>query len=344
MKSYRLVLTAGFGLLLFTASGLWGQRMGVDPRRDVRGVPTINQFSRYGEATLKFRKTLYEPGEKIPVTFRIRNRGYTTIRIYPSLRPNRSFQFLVTDRNGREVPLRFNSAAHQRREHGRRTVNHLGEAVKEVILHPGESFQKVIFLNDFYQLEPGRRYRIRGYFYPDARNGFFVRTVNMSLLRIARNRELNYRTRGSQDFFRDSLPAISPEETVFLFLSAEMRRNWRNYMKYLDLRKYIMAYDRFASKYAAASQLEKPILLRRFERFLTGEPADRLKSFRITKKEFDRSENGEIIPGGRAYITVRAERRNESFSLFYNYRFVLEHSRVREGFWKIVYVTAEIVR
>ena len=79
-------------------------------------------------------------------------------------------------------------------------------------------------------------------------------------------------------------------------------------------------------------------------KFLTGQPADRLISFQIIKKEFDRSDSGEIKVNGRAYVTVRVKRQSMGFSIVYDYRYVLERVQERYGFWKIVYVTAKIIR
>jgi len=211
-------------------------------------------------------------------------------------------------------------------------------------MHPGESFQKTLCLNNYYRFIPGTEYRVVGYFYPDFRRRFFVRTSNIERFRIDINREKYYRSHGEKNFYRDVVPALSPEETVYLFLSAELKKNWNNYMKYLNMRKFITAYDRFASKYTVASEREKPVILREFEKFLTGQPADRLISFQIIKKEFDRSDSGEIKVNGRAYVTVRAKRQSMGFSIVYHYRYVLERVRERYGFWKIVHVTAKIIR
>ncbi len=318
----------------------WGTRVRAQ-ERDSRGDPTTNAFSRYGRAELEVPRTAYRPGDAIWVTFRIRNRGYQTIRIFPAREANTSFQFLLTDRHDREVPMR---AAGAGRESAEPTVDIAGDEVKEVILHPGESFTRRIRLDRLYELKPGGEYRVVGYFYPDPRRTFFVRTANTAKLRLDRARDPLRRAVLPEEFFNDSIPEISPEETVYLFLSAEIKKNWPGYLKYLDLRKFILAYDRFASRYAAAPEHTKPQVLREFQRFLTSGPTDRLHYFKIVKKEFDRTEEGETMDEGRVHVTVRAERRTRGYSVLYNYRYTLERDRRRAGFWRIVYVTAGVVR
>lgn len=331
-------------IVISTFVSLPGSVRGETPVLDVRGRPTVNNFSRYGDVFIEFKKTVYNPGEEIPVKFHVRNRGYRAIRIYPSLIPNKTFQFLVIDRQGRELPIEFDRERSEKREHGERNVNLQGEDVKEIILHPGESYNKTIHLRDYFRFAPGKEYRIAGYFYPDFRRDYFVRSVNMARLRIAEDPDVRYFRRGEYEYFSDSVPELSAEETVFLFLSAEMRGNWKNCMKFLDLRKYIHSYDRFASKYVLASEADKPGILRQFEKFLMTRPDNRLRHFKIQKKEFDRNESGEIIETGRAYVTVRAERESRGYSVFFDYRFTLEKVTQREGFWKIIHVTANIVR
>lgn len=312
---------------------------------DLRGDRSINYFSRYGRTRLQLSKTLFEPGENIPVKFRIKNKGYTTIRIYPSFFTGKTFMFQVTDMAGRELTMLAEAWQDRTDERGEPIKQIFGDLVKEIILHPGESFEKEILLNKLYKFEPGGEYRIRGYFYPDYRRKFFTATVNVIKVRLATRGENN---RGKELFNRelsyDSMPQLSPEETVYLFLSAEMRKNWKNYLKYLEIRKYITAYDRFASHFASASVIEKPRILKRFAMFLRGEPADSLKHFKIIKKEFDRTGSGEIKESGRAYITVHAERESKGYSVLFNYVYSLERVRNSPGFWKITHVTANIIR
>ena len=337
MKYLKNILITG--LILFGSLTLQG-----DPVLDVRGTPTINNFSRYARTSIHLRKTLFEPGEPIPIRFRIRNRGYTTMRLFPSFDTLKSFQFLITDKAGREIHALVGSEIGNSRERGEPVTNMQGQLVKEIILHPGESFEKNIDLSGIYNFKPGQEYRIVGYFYPDYRNGYFVRTANLSRIRLSAKRESEFHTRTARGGMEERLPGLAPEEIVYLFLSAEKRRNWSNYLKYLNLRKFIQSYDRFASRFIMASRLEKPVILREFEKYLIGEPADRLKSFQITGKEFARTGAGEIKSRDRVQVKVRVERQSKGYQILYNYVYSLERVRDRPGFWKIIYVTVNIIK
>jgi hypothetical protein len=143
----------------------------------------------------------------------------------------------------------------------------------------------------------------------------------------------------------DTTPAISPEETIYLFLSAEMRQNWKNYLKYVELSKYITAYDRYATRYVQSGVQERSGVLREFATYLTGNPADRLVRFKITEAEPERDAGGRILPDGRHFVKVLATRDSDGFILQYEYTYTLEQGRGRsEGFWKVVYVEARLIR
>lgn len=331
------------GLALFLWAPLAASARNLD--RDPRGEETVNYWTRYGEVRLELDRTLYEPGQDAPVRISVRNRGYQVIRIYPATRPNQTFQFLLSDRQGREQPLRFNAASYAARERGEETpvVDLAGDAVKEIILHPGESFEKTLYLNDFFRLEPGAEYRLIAYFYPDSREQFFVRSANTVQLRLDRRRENAVEQAESRP--EDARMELSPEETVYLFLSAEMRANWQNYLKYVDLRKYITSYDRFAARYVQAGERERAGILEEFARYLTTSPADRLRRFQIVSAAPERDADGALLPGGRAFVRATALREAGGFSARYEYAFTLERGRGAEsGFWKIVQVEARLLR
>ncbi|MCB1324136.1 MAG: hypothetical protein H7A21_19765 [Spirochaetales bacterium] len=329
------------GLLVALAPG----SAQAEPVRDVRGDQTVDYWSRYGRVELEADRILYRPGQDIPIRFRIRNVGYSVIRVYPHIGPGKTYQFMLLDSQGREQTQRFNAASYNNREHGERAVvDQEGDPIKEVILHPGETLEKVIFLNDFYRLTPGSEYRLVGYFYPDQRFEYFVRSENNLVLRIDQERSDPFLRPEVQSLRPDGAPVISPEETVYLFLSAEMRRNWPNYLKYLDLRKFITAYDRFAGRFATASVREQPVILDDFARYLTGNPADELRRFRITATEPERDRSGEVIANGRNFVTVEAVRIGGGYTARYEYRYTLEPSSDSPGMWKIVYVEARLVR
>ena len=310
-----------------------------EARRDPRGDYTINHWSRYTRIELTSAKGRYAPGESIPIRFRIKNIGYQNLRIYPHAAPNKSFRFLVLDPEGREVPPRLHAKDYPSQQ--KRIVNLAGDPVKEIILAPGEAFERKIDLALYYKLLPGRSYRIKGYFWPDARFAeVFLRSENLLRLRVLK--EGHRPVRRSNLYTRNpSEPILSPEETVYLFLSAEMRRNWKNYLKYLDLRRFITAYDRFAARYVQAAPADKQDVIRDFQEYLISEPSDRLQKFRILSSEPERSADGRIPQQGRFFVKVAALRSASGFSSRYEYTYTLEKKTDKGNlYWQIVYVEA----
>lgn len=320
--------------------------LSAETSRDMRGDESVNYWSRYGQVNLDFERVQFRAGDDIPLKFRVRNVGYQVIRIYPSSRPSSTYRFLVTDRQGRELPVRFNARSYNAREHGTQTVVDLqGDLTKEVILHPGETLEKTFYLNDFYDLTPGAEYRVSAYFYPDQRFEYFVRSGDMSRIRIHARKSAPAPLLRDDEPGTEDRPQISPEETIFLFLSAEMRQNWKNYLKYLELPRYVTAYDRYASRYVQSGSQERAGILREFATYLTGNPADRLVRFKVTGVEPERDSGGHILPDGRAFVKVLGVRDSDGFVLQYEYTYTLEPGRDQSrGFWKIVYVEARLIR
>jgi len=315
-----------------------------EPALDFRGDHTVNYFSRYSDIVIQTDKVQYDAGEEIPVKFRITNTGYQVIRIYPSSEMNRSFQFMVLDARGREIESDAEHMKGSRRyPNAKKVVSYEGESVKEIILHPEETYEKTIYLNDLFTLSPGQEFRVSGYFYPDVHQEFFVRSSNQIKVRIGRDRRSDFLNEDHSFQTNPENPSLSPEETVYLFLSAELKKNWPNYLKYLELNKYITAYDRFATRFAEASEMERPVILKDFGDYLSGGRSEELKRFKIIQVKFDRALSGKILDHGRSYVIVHAERDTRGFIERYEYTYSLEKSLDRDGFWKIVHVTARLI-
>ena len=342
-KGIRMIHRAiASGLLAFSMLG--SKMVHAEPRLDPRGDATINYLSRYSTIALSTSKTRFAPGEEIVLQFEIKNRGARAIRFYPGTEGIESYDFLILDHSGREIdPLPLPQKI-QSREWGERSVVTVeGEMVKEIILAPGEYFTKEIVLSDYYNLQPGETYNITGYFHPDARSEFFVKSHNSVKLAIDRLAEEGYNRQKQPDPLYDQGDGLTPEETVYLFLSAEMKKNWKNYLKYLDLSKYITVYDRFSSRYVRASDREKSVVMNDFVRYLTGRDTEKLQRFKIVEAKTERDDHGEIIDGGRSQVKARAIRESRGFRVEYEYTYTLEPDEQQHGFWRISHVTAMVV-
>ena len=318
---------------------------------DPRGDRSLNNWSRYAAVRLEIERTRFAAGEDIPVRIKVKNTAYQTIRIYPYVKANQTFQFFLSDRQGREIPQEFDPAAWERREKGSEIISLQRQRIKEIILGPEESFEKVLYLNDFYDLRPNQDYRLWLYFYPfsSGQSNLFVRSENLLHFRIDQRR---YQKRKEHYPFPKKQRALhlSPEETVYLFLSAEVQKNWPHYLKYLDLKKYVAAYSNYASRYIEAEPQERELVLEEFSTFLTSEPAAPLKSFRLldARPEHGTAGGGGLDGGGgegeRYFVRVMGLRQAGTFSSRYEYRYTLESQPQAKGFWKIIHVQTKLIR
>ncbi len=298
---------------------------------NARGDESINTVRRYTTVDLHVEHYRFEPGKSIVLKFQIKNSGYQTIRIYPFEPAEKTYQFEVLDSSGYELrPVSYQDSGRDMER--KAVVNLSGQHVREIILQPGESFEKTIDLSNYYDFKPGQTYRITGYFFPDARHNVFLRSRDSVELHI-NDRKSKYMF--DRPELEEEQAGLSPEETVYLFLSAEMRRNWKNYLKYLDLGRYITSYDRFSGRYASAAPPDRRRILQEFSRYLTADPTDRLRRFKITGTR--RTEVAD-----RAEVTVEALRMSGGYRVAYEYTYTLERSE-REGFWKIIHVVARVL-
>ncbi|MBW7858368.1 MAG: hypothetical protein H3C43_08770, partial [Leptonema sp. (in: Bacteria)] len=295
-----------------------------------RGDRNVNDVSRNVKVDLQLSKTVYSEDEPISVTFKISNQGHRTVRLYPFSPESRSFQFEVLDKNGKELSsdeTKFYDENDDVLENN--IVDLAGDRVREIQLQPGESFERRIFLDRHYRLNPGQ-YRVSGFFLPDARHDILLRTVNRLELRIEKKK--------SRFLFEerdDTLTtAAGPdaEETVYLFLSAEMLGKTDRYLKYIDLRKYILSYDMFARQYVRASKQKQEEVLQRFADYLKSGPVDPLRRFRIIKSTSETDT--------RYRVDVIALRSSGNYRVEYLYNYYLDKDQA--GAWRISSVVAGI--
>ncbi|MBI3394562.1 MAG: hypothetical protein HY042_01885 [Spirochaetia bacterium] len=112
----------------------------------------------------------------------------------------------------------------------------------------------------------------------------------------------------------------------------------------MELRKYITAYDRFSARYVQSPDEDRPEILSEFSKYLTHHPADRLRRFKIVSQDRERSRDGEVIDGGRAFVKVQADREANGYNVTYEYTYTLEKADNADGFWRIVFVSARVLR
>jgi hypothetical protein len=298
------------------------------PDRDARGERVENFIALQSKISVSLTKRSYEAGERIPLTFSITNTGKEVVRIFPSFDFRYSFQIIVKDENDRILtPIEdpdFPDPILKRRT---TIVNLVGDENKEVSLHRNESFSKTIYLDEHYQFLPDQKFYITGYFYPNYTEdkSAFLRSQN-TVGFLYQNPKLQRKESVNRQMTESG--GLSPEEIIFLFLGAEMKKRWEYHFKWIDFSEYILAYDRYSSAYAEANVGERETIIEDFKEYLTESPSGALKYFKVMSVDYPSKRD--------ARVQVYVERMMGRFKTRYEYIYTLrqeEGSRV--GFWQI---------
>lgn len=308
------------------------------PDMDVRGNRAENNIKMHGKATIALTKNYYKLGEVVSVDFTIKNYGDEVIRIYPTYLELKSFQFIITDENDNSIEPKDSVKLEDKKLKRRTTtVNLVGDEVKEVIIHKGESFTKRISLSKYYDFEPGKKYYVTGYFYPNylEDNSHFLKSENNSAFLLEQSkREIQPKKFDPTEANSDGL---TPEEVVHLFLAAEMKKNWTNYFKYIYFPEYIHAYTRFSKEYLKAEGSEKELIVDEFKKYLMESNAGILTYYRVT--------NRQAVSANLVKVHVYAERELNRYPSKYEYIYTLKKGEdTLPGFWKIANVIVKVKR
>ncbi|XDD44155.1 hypothetical protein AB3N58_07400 [Leptospira sp. WS60.C2] len=307
---------------------LFTQSLLAFPDRDARGERVDNFVGLQSKISLNLTKRSYEAGERIPLTFTVTNTGTEVVRIFPSFDFRYSFQIIVKDGNDRILtPIEdpeFPDPILKRRT---TIVNLVGDENKEISLHRNESFSKTIYLDEHYQFLPDQSFYITGYFYPNYTEdkSAFLRSQN-TVGFLFQNAKQVRKDSASRQITESG--GLSPEEIIFLFLGAEMKKRWEYHFKWIDFSEYILAYDRYSSAYAEASVGERETIIEDFKEYLTESPSGVLKYFKVMSVDYPSKRD--------ARVQVYVERMMGRFKTRYEYIYTLrqeEGSRV--GFWQI---------
>ncbi len=327
------------------------------PDRDARGNYTENFTHLQLSFRISMERMQYREGEDIPLEFHVHNNGKEVVRIFPSLDGKQTFQLQIRDDRNRLVPMlsTLQSIPFQEkyeRDPIQSSRNHIenlrGDHSKEIALAPGERFSYRILLQETYELRPGTTYTVVGYFYPNAtekrKNSLLGGTDSegrLVFMRSENTKKFFYEPRREKKESSDLEPitqgaeGLSPEETVFLFLAAEMKKNWGHYFKWVYIQDFILAYDRFSGVYINAEEKERELILDEFKKYLTTLPSGKLKSFRIVGVE--------NLSSREAKVKVFAERLEERIPSKYEYEYNLKKDPgLRNSLWKIHSVVARV--
>ncbi|WP_322113532.1 hypothetical protein [Leptospira paudalimensis] len=319
MRSFQTFILLGF---------LVSETLFAFPDRDARGERVDNFVALQSKISLTLTKRSYEAGERIPLTFTVTNTGKEVVRIFPSFDFRYSFQIIVKDENDRILtPIEdpdFPDPILKRRT---TIVNLVGDENKEISLHRNESFSKTIYLDEYYQFLPDQKFYITGYFYPNYTEdkSAFLRSQNTVGFLFQNSKQIKKESVNRQITENGGL---SPEEIIFLFLGAEMKKRWEYHFKWIDFSEYILAYDRYSSAYAEASVGERETIIEDFKEYLTESPSGVLKYFKVMSVDFPSKRD--------ARVQVYVERMMGRFKTRYEYIYTLRQEEGnRVGFWQI---------
>ncbi|PKA00639.1 hypothetical protein CH369_09300 [Leptospira levettii] len=319
MRSFQTFILLGF---------LVSETLFAFPDRDARGERVDNFVALQSKISLTLTKRSYEASERIPLTFMVTNTGKEVVRIFPSFDFRYSFQIIVKDENDRILtPIEdpeFPDPILKRRT---TIVNLVGDENKEISLHRNESFSKTIYLDEYYQFLPDQKFYITGYFYPNYTEdkSAFLRSQNTVGFLFQNSKQIKKESVNRQITENGGL---SPEEIIFLFLGAEMKKRWEYHFKWIDFSEYILAYDRYSSAYAEASVGERETIIEEFKEYLTESPSGVLKYFKVMSVDYPSKRD--------ARVQVYVERMMGRFKTRYEYIYTLRQEEGnRVGFWQI---------
>ncbi|TGK38913.1 hypothetical protein [Leptospira andrefontaineae] len=310
--------------------------LGSYPNRNARGEVSENYIQAQGIVDIKLPKMQFREKEPISAVLSVRNTGNEVLRIFPYGKDLRSFQVIVRDEDGRTVTRleeeRKQDPVLRRRN---KVENLVGDEVKEIILHKDETFSKEIRIDHLYELEPGKKYFVTAYFYPNISEygDHFVRSESHPYFSVE-ERKKDWVLPGVpyQDPTTDGL---EPEEVIHLFLGAEKKKNWKLHFKWIHFPEYIQAYDRFARDWQQSEEAEKDFVLEEFRNYLTENRSGMLQYYKILGTE--------KVSSNLSKVRVAVERRVNKVPVRYEYEFTLRRMPEENGmFWKVANLLAKV--
>lgn len=280
-------------------------------------------------------KLTFNPDESIILEIHIKNKSHKreSLKIYDV--NYTSFQPVVYDMSGREADI---IVQYRLMNLGMKDViKNLKPRVIE--LSPNETIVHSVNLRNIYNIKGGRKYRVKAFFSPDAMREVVIYSENMLTFKIRESAGIDKKS-GIAKNGRLSVPLlsldkrkISPSEVIMLFLHAEKNRNWDNYLKYIEIERYINAYPDFVRVYKDTNEEKRWEIIEEFIEFLKQERTDYIIDFKIL--------NELVIEDNVAYVDALVRRFGPKFPFIFNYRYTLESFR---DLWVITDVEATVTK
>jgi len=279
----------------------------------------------YLRVTLISPKISFDENDDITVYCVVHNTASVPVEFTVYDTPYTTFQPVVYLVDGKEAPLKVE----YRLKNIPTAQMLINEQGRKIILQPDEKFVYTAYCNNFYTLTKNEKYRVKAYFYPDAKDEYVIKSANELTINIVPVPQFAMRT-GIIKHERK----VTPSEVVMLALMAEKNKQWGNVVKYINIEKFIYAYSEFAKRYSTTNDYERLIVQQDFINFITKERPDYLIDFSIIGEQ--------IMPQTNvAYVDVKVKRWGPRFPATMKYRYTLEPYK---DLWVIVNLDASIVK
>jgi len=203
---------------------------------------------------------------------------------------------------------------------------------REVNLGPSETIILTVNLRDIYRLDTEKQYRARVYFFPD-----FVRDKVIPGCCEVDFRILEQRSNIVIKKEPGDKGAVSPAEVVLLTLNAEKNGDWKTFIKYINVEKYITSFSEFIRKYSEADSKKKLAIENEFVTFLSRERGDYILNYEIIREIIGKD-------GSAAYVEVIVDRFGIKITDRYKYRFTLEREKKYGNNWLITELQATVMK
>jgi hypothetical protein len=292
-------------------------------------VSTVSLFSQEPQApfrvhTVSDRLTFME-NEPVEVSALIKNTSSRTASFFVYDVNYTTFQPVVYGMDGREAETIVQYRLMNRTVQD--TVNYIEP--RRSSIGSDEKIVKKLDLTDYYRLEPGKEYKVKIFFLPDAKIPQVISSDNTLLIKIAHSEMMADPTVKLPDRHQGN---ITPSETVLLTLTGEKTKRWASMLKYLYLEKFVSAYPDYAMAYNAGSDPIRKKVLRDFVSFLSTPRADYIVDFDITSESI-------LEDRKTAYVEARVIRNSAPKPYVYLYKYTLE---LLNGSWYISGIDATV--
>ncbi len=278
------------------------------------------------EVSISTRRLVYYNGVSPVIEASVINTGDTTVSFRLYAPDYTTFQPVVYDLTGREAETIVSW-----RLQGK-SVSQFTEGLpwRTVYLGPNERFSRTLYLNDYYRFIDGKQYRVKLFFMPDASVNEVMPGEN-SIVFSLKTRDDDAPVDQTPDTEKRE---ISAAEIVSLFLEAEKKGDWNNYLKYISLDKYVYSYSDYAREYNSADPATKKRVLSDFREYLSQRRSDYIVDYRIVQET--------KIDSLCCEVKVRVSRASGGRPFVYMYTYRLESGNA--PYWVITDVTATRTR